>query len=126
MKLSVFKELYKKAFSAAGGQPEKCEGVLWADKLPEITVAEFIERSDTEPAWLLSMLRFNWNDLSEKERITCINVLSKTGSHKSLLNRSLFKQDLTEKELEVLVGHLKARGSFKAVERLKKERARNG
>ena len=85
MLMSDFMVEYVKRFEADGGDPKICKGVLWANKQceknSEITVIDCLNLVKyTESGWVLSSLHYNWNILSEDERLQFIDALVETGS----------------------------------------------
>ncbi len=109
-----FVRCYVRAFEKFGGDPDTCDGILWArDKLksnPEMTVDHIIDgiiqagkEGAPSSSWLLSTLRMVWTEYTEKQRVRIIEALAQTGSHKVLVNRSMFDHQLTDGEKRTLV-----------------------
>ncbi len=124
-----FVRRYVRAFEKHGGDPETCDGILWArGKLktdPTMTVDQIItgiieaeEEGLPGSTWLLSTLRLIWMDHTEKQRVRIFKALEKTGSHKVLVNRSMFDHQLTQSEKRTLVAGLKRGKCPAAVRRI--------
>ena len=126
MLMIEFTTEYIKRSKADGGDPENCDGVLWAKQYcknyPSATVLEWLEAVKlNESGWVLSSLHYNWNVLSEDERLQFIDALAETGSHKAIVNRSRFRMSLSSREFSRLSAALVAYGSVKAADRLRRE-----
>jgi len=104
---------YSAAFREQGGDPDTCEGVLWARSIVaerEVTaeevfdlIASKIAGRTADHGWLIGILRHLWAELSEKQRIQLMTLM---GDHvaKSLLAKRIFNVEFTKKEKEFLIG----------------------
>lgn len=119
---------YSKAFRAAGGNPDICEGVLWlrqaVDIDPELTADEIFTRmgrkiigGTANHGWLIGILAHLWDDLSEAQRLRIIEIM---GPHisKCLLSKQFSHIRFTDAERLRLIDYMKRAKCPGAVRRL--------
>jgi hypothetical protein len=120
---------YAEAFKAIGGEPEACEGVIWAraatERAPKVTAPEMIQEigrkideGTADHGWLLGVLGLLWSNLSEDQRLAIIAILIKGGAHKSLINKRAFPVAFTEREKAALAEAFRKGKAVAALRRL--------
>jgi len=101
---------YEAAFTAAGGDPDSCDGVLWlrvvaasgltADEIIE-QIGLKIENGTANHGWLIGILRYLWDEWSEKQRLRIMELMGPRVV-KCVLVRRNFDVDFTEAEKSLL------------------------
>lgn len=122
-------ENYSSKFKAAGGDPEACDGVLWAkDEIKRdsgatandiITqIVQKVESGTADHGWIIGILDHLWSSLSQQQRLILIKALSAGGAHKVLIGRKSFRDRLNKKEKFILRKVFEKNKSVAALRRL--------
>ena len=123
-------ERYEDAFSRAGGDPDSCEGVLWARRFvkdnPESTAADVITNIvcliDTRVAnhgWIIGIFRYVHGELTIEHRMIILNKLISDRIHKVVISKDFVKINMSETELDALRNAFVNTGNVRCLEVLK-------
>lgn len=121
---------YSAAFVALGGDPDSCEGVIWAREVVSrseslsatevITdIASKIVEGTANHGWLLGILGLLWDQLTEQQRLVAIRSLIAGGAHKGLLQSRTFPTPFTKTERQALEAAFEQSGCVAALRRLR-------